>query len=188
MPPGWTDPPPTADVTVEVVGDALVLRTEADSRGPLVALAATLPVEAGQSAVLSASTVTGRTDFFELLPDLLIEHLGGSAGAVRVVATGAYADSVQPVPAARKLAEWVGQDVLVPVVGLMVAPDGARLLPADALGSIWVTCSPDGPPRPAAAWPPPAPAGTEPVPPSATSEPPTEPAPAPAPAGPAPAP
>ncbi|TDC21308.1 hypothetical protein E1211_32165, partial [Micromonospora sp. 15K316] len=146
MPPGWTDPPPTTGVTVEAVGDALVLRTGADAREPFVALAAALPVEAGQSAVVSAPTVTGRTDFFELLPDLLIEHLGGSAGAVRVVATGAYADSVQPVPAARKLAEWVGQDVLVPVVGLMVAPDRGRLLPADALGSIWVTCSPDGPP------------------------------------------
>ncbi|MER7444971.1 hypothetical protein [Micromonospora avicenniae] len=178
MSPGWTDPPSATGVIVETVGDVLVLRTEADAREPFVALALALPVEAGQTAVVSAPTVTGRTDFFELLPDLLIEHLGGSAGAVRVVATGAYAPSVQAVPAARKLAEWVGQDVLVPVVGLVVAPDGGHLLPADALGSIWVTCSPDGPPRPAAAWPPPAPAQAEPVPPPAPSAP-SPPAPAP---------
>ncbi|MET7752835.1 hypothetical protein [Micromonospora sp. NPDC005367] len=187
MSPGWTDPPSTTGVIVETAGDALVLRTEADAREPFVALAVALPVEAGQTAVLSAPTVTGRTDFFELLPDLLIEHLGGSAGAVRVVATGAYASSVQAVPAARKLAEWVGQDVLVPVVGLVVAPDGGHLLPADALGSIWVMCSPDWPPRPAAAWPPPVPADAESVSPATPSAP-SSPAPVPpVPASPVPA-
>ncbi|MGW0436575.1 hypothetical protein ACWDV4_29010 [Micromonospora sp. NPDC003197] len=163
------------DVTVEAVGDVLVLRTGADPREPLVALAAALPAEVGQTAVVSGPTVTGRADFFELLPELLIEHLGGSAETIRLVTVGAYAAVEGVVPAARELAEWVGQKVLVPLAGLSLAPGGHSQWPI-VPWTVWMTCPPDGPPRPAAAWPPPAP----PVPALADAVPPAPSAPAPA--------
>ncbi|MEO3816706.1 hypothetical protein [Plantactinospora sp. B24E8] len=164
MPEGWSDPARTAGVAVEAVGDVLVLRGAADPLEPLVALATAVPAESGPAAVLSAPPVTGREDFFELVADLLVEHLGGSIGAVRLIALGGYAGSVEVVPAARRLAEWVGQEVLLPVSGLALAPDGCTLRPAgDPAEPTWVRCPPGGAPRPAAAWPPTGPSFAAPV-------------------------
>ncbi|MFC3499546.1 hypothetical protein ACFOOK_00835 [Micromonospora krabiensis] len=165
----WSDPPSTAAVTVESVGGVLVLRTGADAPEPLRVLAAALPGEDGRTVVLSAPTLTAGADFFTLLPDLLLEHLGGSEGAIRLVAAGGYAGSVDVAAAARELAEWVGQEVLVPTVGLTRLPGWrAPGAGADEPEPTWMVCPPDGPPRPAAAWPPaqaePVPAESEPAP------------------------
>ncbi|MFG1873184.1 hypothetical protein [Micromonospora arborensis] len=144
---------PVAAVIVESVGDTLALRTIVDPRTPLLALAAALPTEAGRRAVLVAPSVTSRPDLFELLPEVLAEHLGGVAGGVRLVPLGPYDHSIDPGTEARQLAEWIGQEVTFPLTELAVA--GVALRPAP-----WAVAAPNAPLRTEPRWPSPPPPPT----------------------------
>ncbi|MEU7800442.1 hypothetical protein AB0B10_14310 [Micromonospora arborensis] len=147
--PGGEQPVPA--VIVESVGDTLVLRTTVDPRTPLLALAAALPTEAGRRAVLIAPSVTSRPDLFELLPEVLAEHLGGVAAGVRLVPLGSYDRSIEPGSEVRQLAEWIGQEVTFPLTELAV-PAGVALRPAP-----WAVAAPDAPARTEPRWPSPPP-------------------------------
>ena len=153
---GWSAPSAAGEVVVEPVGGVLTLRSGAESRAELVALATELPMESGRTAVVSAPPVTGRPDFFDLLPDVLIEHLGGSAGGIRLIPLGEYAPSIDAEEAAQELAEWVGQTVLFPVSGLHLTPGQVGMPARSAKGHnavAWVACTPGSPVRYAAPWP-----------------------------------
>ncbi|TCB95436.1 hypothetical protein E0H26_19785 [Micromonospora zingiberis] len=118
---------------------------------PIRAMAAALPAEAGRCAVLSAPSVTARPALFEVLREALTEHLGGAAGGVRLVPLGAYAPAVVPGTQASILAEWIGQEVAVPLTALAVPAD-VVLEPV-----VWLVCTPDGNIRAEALWPMPTP-------------------------------
>ncbi|MFI6785128.1 hypothetical protein [Micromonospora sp. NPDC050276] len=152
---------PIPAVIVESVGDTLAMLTVADARTPMLALAAALPAEAGRRAVLIAPSVTSRPDLFELLPEVLAEHLGGVAAGVRLVPLGSYDRSIEPGTEARQLAEWIGQEVTFPLTELAV-PAGVVLRPAP-----WAVSAPDAPVRAEPWWPLPPPPPSLPTPPPA---------------------
>jgi hypothetical protein len=176
MPLGQPDRPLALGVVVETIGEVLVLRTEAEAPEPLVALATALPPEPGRTAVLSAPSVTGRPDLFEeLLPDVLIEHLGGSAAGIRLVALGRYARTAEARSAVQQLADWIGQEVVFPVAGLDMTAGAASVL-ADSASEpgavVWELCGPGQPAGPAPSWLPPVdpvPALVDPAPPLVAS-------------------
>ncbi|MGI5520037.1 hypothetical protein ACQEUX_03695 [Micromonospora sp. CA-259024] len=150
---------PVPAVIVESVGNTLALRTGVDPRTPMLALAAALPSEAGRRAVLIAPSVTSRPDLFELLPEVLAEHLGGVAAGVRLVPLGSYDRSIEPGTEVRQLAEWIGQEVTFPLTELAV-PEGVVLRPA-----LWAVSAPDAPVRTEPLWPFPPPPPPRPSPP-----------------------
>ncbi|MFI6763801.1 hypothetical protein ACIBF5_32230 [Micromonospora sp. NPDC050417] len=157
---------PVPAVIVESVRDTLALRTMVDPRTPMLALAASLPTEAGRRAVLIAPSVTGRPDLFELLLEVLAEHLGGVAAGVRLVPLGPYDQSIEPGTEVRKLADWIGQEVAFPLTELAV-PAGVMLHPAP-----WAVSAPDAPTRTEPLWPLPPPPPPPPVLPSIPPPPP----------------
>ncbi|MEV6694839.1 hypothetical protein AB0M35_25515 [Micromonospora sp. NPDC051196] len=127
------------DLVVETTGEVLILRSRDDSRAVARTTAETLPSDPQRIAVLSTPAVTGRADFFEWLPAVLTEYLGGSAGGVTLVALGDYATAATVVDHAQELADWIGQEVVVPVPAL--GADGPQ--PAT-----WILCEPGRPARP----------------------------------------
>ncbi len=159
-PAGSGQPAPT--ITVESVGQTLALLGAADRRTPTLALAVSLPVEAARRAVVTAPSVTARPDLFELLPEVLTEHLGGVAAGIRLVPLGPYDGSVDPSAEVRRLAEWIGQEVAIPLVELPVTADFV-LAPMP-----WAVSAPNFPARTEPRWPvpPPPPPVPAPVPPS----------------------
>lgn len=126
------------DVAVESAGEVLILRAGTDSRVAACTTAEVLPGDPQRATVLSTPAVTGRDDLFDWLAETLSEHLGGSAGGVTFVALGDYAVPGAVVDRAQVLADWIGQDVVVPVPAL--GTDGPQ--PAT-----WVLCQPGRPAR-----------------------------------------
>ena len=142
----------TRDVA-ETAGEVLIVRSAADSLSAVRVTAASLPGHLERTTVLTTSAVTGRGDFFARLAEVLTEHLGGSAGGVKLVALGDYAASATVVDHAQELADWIGQDVVLPVPALntedrqpatwVLCEPGrpARPLPDAPAGSVWVTAA-----------------------------------------------
>ncbi|GAA0389136.1 hypothetical protein GCM10009541_35240 [Micromonospora gifhornensis] len=125
-------------LTIETAGEALVLRSGGDSRVSARITAEALLGHPGRTAVLSTPEVTRRADLFDWLPAVLTEHLGGSAGGVTLVALGDYAATASVVDRAQELADWIGQNVVVPVPALGTeSPQSAT----------WVLCEPGRPAR-----------------------------------------
>jgi len=125
-----------AEVRGETVGPALTLRAADDEPAALDAILAALPEEPDRVAVISAPAVTGRPDFFEVLPDLVAEHLGGVAAGVRLVPVGQYAPAVRAEVAGPALAEQIGQPVVLP-------PEAVHDL--GQVPSMWLVCVPGRP-------------------------------------------
>ncbi len=125
-------------VAVETAGEALLLLDGADARAAVRSTAEMLRGSLERTSVLSTPAVTGRPDLFDLLPEMLTQHLGGSAGGVTLVALGDYAAPDTIIDRAQEMADWIGQDVVVPVPAL--GTDGPQ--PA-----IWVLCETGRPAR-----------------------------------------
>ncbi|MFC7712397.1 hypothetical protein [Micromonospora lupini] len=120
-----------------------------------------VPDEPGRIAVVSAAEVTRREDFFELVAERLMEHFGGLAGGVRLVALGGYPTGLDPVRRARWLADHIGLEVVLPVAGPLPAvdapcdPQGQPLgTPADWTSFPgWIAVAPRRPVRQDWFWP-----------------------------------
>jgi len=125
-----------AEVRAETVGAALTLHAADDEPVALSTILAALPEEPDRVAVVSAPGVTGRPDFFEVLPDLVAEHLGGVAAGVRLVPVGRYAPAVRAEVAGPALAEQIGQPVVLP-------PEAVHDL--GQVPSMWLVCAPGRP-------------------------------------------
>ncbi|QKW13593.1 hypothetical protein [Verrucosispora sp. NA02020] len=145
-------------VLTEPVGDALLLRTAAEDRDPVVRLVGSLPAETDRITVVSTPQVTALPQFFVVLSRVLGAELGGSADGIRLLPLGDYADRSVVDRAARGLAERIGQAVTIPRDPLPV--DQTRLTgpyewlvyppgrPAGT-GHVWPTPAPSTRPNPA---------------------------------------
>lgn len=125
-----------AEVRADTVGPALTLHAADDEPVALSTILAALPEEPDRVAVVSAPGVTGRPDLFEVLPDLVAEHLGGVAAGVRLVPVGRYAPVVRAEVAGPALAEQIGQPVVLP-------PEAVHDL--GQVPSMWLVCVPGRP-------------------------------------------
>ncbi|MDP9792679.1 hypothetical protein J2S43_001191 [Catenuloplanes nepalensis] len=128
---------------VAASGDALLLRAAAE---PGVAVPAGLPSDPGHVPVVCSGEVSARPDLFELLPDVLAEHLGGTASGVRLVPLGPYADPATVTADARLLADRVGCTVTVPLRAPAVTPSG------EVLTGAWISIDADLRLRPDHSW------------------------------------
>ncbi|MGW4462621.1 hypothetical protein [Micromonospora sp. NPDC004704] len=150
--------PAVGSVIAALAGDALLLRTAADDPAPMIRLTAALPVEPDRVTVLSTPAVTTLPDLSTLLPELLAEHLGGSAAGIRLLCLGTYAEPVAVDLLVRDLAERIGQEVVLPLDPCSV-DDGGQ--PGTFTGGReWLSCAPGGTPVPEPEWPPRPPAPT----------------------------
>jgi hypothetical protein len=127
---------PDAEVRAETVGPTLTLYATDDEPTALCAIVAALPEEPDRVAVVSAPAVTGRPDLFEVLPDLVAEHLGGVAAGVRLVPVGRYAPAVRAEMVGPALAGQIGQPVVLP-------PEAVRDI--RQVPPVWLVCAPGGP-------------------------------------------
>ncbi|MEV4626865.1 hypothetical protein AB0J90_11325 [Micromonospora sp. NPDC049523] len=144
--------PAVGSVIAELVGDALLLRTAADDPATLIRLTAALPVEPDRVTVLTAPAVTALPGLFTVLPEILGEHLGGSAAGIRLLCLGTYAEAVAVDHLVRDLADRIGQEIILPLDPCTVDEDGQ---PATLTGGRkWLSCAPGGTPLPQPEWPP----------------------------------
>ncbi|MGW3621391.1 hypothetical protein ACWD8I_05500 [Micromonospora arida] len=138
-------------VAVETAGEVLILRACADSRAAARTTADVLPGGPERTAVLSTPAITGRADLFTWLAQVLTEHLGGSAGGVTLVTLGQYTAPATVIDRAQELADWIGQEVVVPVPALAADSShpatwilckpgrAARPVPDAPAGAVWMT-------------------------------------------------
>lgn len=152
-----TTAPTVGSVIAEAVGDALLLRTADEDPEPLIRLTAALPVEPDRVTVLGTAAVSALPELFPLLPEILGEHLGGSAAGIRLLTLGAYAGPLSVERLVRDLADRIGQEIIVPLEPCTV--DESRPTPTLTGGRAWLGCVPGGQPYPEPEWParPPAP-------------------------------
>ncbi len=138
---------------VDEVGEALLLRTPADSAAPLVAMTSALLTAHGESMIVAAPTVTARSDFFRLLAEVIDEHVRGDGAGIRLVAIGNLHDPATVESDVRVLANRTGHTVMAPLGSITVASNGAIAVAAHrrARGG-WMTCSPGGSSRFDVAW------------------------------------
>ncbi|PZG19678.1 hypothetical protein C1I95_11230 [Micromonospora craterilacus] len=142
---------PVSELIVESVGQTLALMSDRNERASVLAVAVSLPAEAGRRAVLTSPMVTARPDLFELLLKVLTEHLAGVAAGVRLVPLGSYAESIDIGPETRWLSGRIGQDVAFPLVELSLTAN-FLLTPA-----AWAVSAPDTNLRNDPSWPAPLP-------------------------------
>lgn len=127
---------PAGRFNVDPIGAALVV-SGADDDLVAARLAAALPAEADLVTVVCASPVTGSSELFDLLPDLLGRWLGGSSAGVRLLLLGAAAPVTTETT--QRLADDIGQVVVAPL-----GPVGAEARTAAREG--WVRCAQGGRP------------------------------------------
>lgn len=129
---------------MDPIGAALVV-SGADDDLVAARLAAALPAEADLVTVVCASPVTGSSELFDVLPDLLGRWLGGSSAGVRLLLLGAAAPVTTET--AQRLADDIGQVVVAPI-----GPVGVGAEARTAAREGWVRCTPGRPPRQEPPW------------------------------------
>jgi hypothetical protein len=112
----------------ELVGDALVLCTAADARDAVLRALAGLPPAPRLSTVVTAPSVTGRTDLGEVLPAKILAHLFDARDGIRWLPVGQFAGDAPTL-------DVLGLDVVLvessPKAGTPVDPSPEAGAPVD---------------------------------------------------------
>ncbi|MFG2042317.1 hypothetical protein [Dactylosporangium sp. NPDC048998] len=138
---------------VDEVGRALLLRTAGEPATALTAMTSALPPEPGRIAVVTAPSVTVRSDYLQLVGQIIHTLMQGDDVGVRLVPLGHAAALSAVEPHLRALSDGLGREVVAPLGSLTVAMDGTVAVAAPSYtGGGWVSYAPGEPPHYEPAW------------------------------------
>ena len=127
-------------VIVEEIGPALLVHSAGDPAVALTAMTSALPPEPGRVAIVTAPSVTARSDFLHLVGQLIGHRLRGKHVGVRLVALGSAAARLAGESQWRALSDGLGRELVAPLGSLTVGADGTVAAAASSgVGGGWVT-------------------------------------------------
>ncbi|MGH3712625.1 MAG: hypothetical protein ACRDT4_04080 [Micromonosporaceae bacterium] len=138
---------------VDEIGGGLLVRTVRDPVVALTAMTGALPPEPGRIAVVTAPSVTMRSDYLQLVGQVIDDRTGGGSVGVRLVALGDAAALSTAESHLRALSYDLGRELVAPLGSLSVGADGTVAVAAPGgAGGGWVTYAPGAPPHYEPAW------------------------------------